>query len=146
MDSIIDLLRGWWRVFLVYLLAGIISFVAVFGLVQFVPSIFYAGLLIAVVVTYFSARKLVPFSRYSETKNYKYGRWMGVAMWFLLMGQNIVRHFSAFTPTTGSPVPTGVSASEAAIVIFFEVTILLALVVGYIGARNKKSSVSVSVQ
>ena len=132
--------RGWVRILWIYLIAGVTSFVAVFALAEFVPSLVYLGFLIATIATYFAAKKFVPFSKYPETKNYKYGRWTGVAIWFVLMGQNIVHHFSVFIPPAGSHVAAGANATDA-LLLFVEVTILFALLAGYIGARDRKSVV-----
>lgn len=93
-----DLSRGSWRVMLIYLIAGIISFIVIFGLLIVVPLSGSLGLVlamvIAILVSYFVCRWLVPFSKYPENAWYKYGRWTGLAVFISLSGQSVIRHAS----------------------------------------------------
>jgi hypothetical protein len=136
-----DLGRGSGRVTLIYIIAGVVSLVAVVGLLQFVPISGILGLILAMVVavltSYFVCRWLVPFSKYPETVWYKHGRWIGLVIFIFLSGQSVVRN-ATFVLAHHTESITVWGGHEIALAA--ALTTILALIAGYIGARDPQAS------
>lgn len=142
-----DLRRGSWRVTLIYIISGIVSFVSVFGLLRFVPISGILGLvfamMVAVIASYFLSWWLVPFSKYPENAWYKYGRWTGLVIFIFLSGQSVVRNASFVLAHNTEPVTVWASHE---IGLAAAICTILALIAGYAGAGSRKSSVAPQIR
>lgn len=138
-----DFLIGGLRVLVLFLLAAITSFIAVNVIMNSVPSLYYLAPIIAAVATYFEAKYLLPFSKYSENKYHMYGRWSVLIVSIYSMGSSAAQNLSFFlsNATQSSDVFAG-----SLIALLMKVSTVLALIVGYVGARNSKLPPSVPNQ